>query len=486
MLEQSSFNKLVGTTLGNYRLQQLIGRDSIGPIFIAHTATTNGPFLLRALVVPTLEPEARVVALGRFQQEANQVATLQHPGILSLVDYGNHQGMPYLVWPHNASMKPLHAHITQNGPLDALTASRYLDQIAAALEYAHGQAVLHRNLTTHTIFMDVTTPPHVAKLVVTDFGVLRMLELVQPDKQQDASNLNNISEGCAPEQLLGQPLDAATDIYALGAILYRLLTGHRVYVGKTREEVTHAILHAPVPSLGAWRNDLPPGLDEIIAHAMAKEPAKRFRQPIELAHAYHELVAPRDTARPPLAVTAMPVAAAAAAPPARPVKASSSRVSRRRILYFAVTGSVAAAAITTVAIYGNHFLAGRTSSASVVGENTGGPGATSTTQTHIGTIIARASDVPANSAKTFAIANQSNPGILIHLANSNTFVAFDSTCTHAGCAVNYSSQDHLLKCPCHEATFDPANNANVIAGPAPTPLAAIHITLNADGTITSG
>ncbi|MFL5704493.1 MAG: hypothetical protein ACJ8AG_16895, partial [Ktedonobacteraceae bacterium] len=116
MLEQSSFNKLVGTTLGNYRLQQLIGRDSIGPIFIAHTATTNGPFLLRALVVPTLEPEARVVALGRFQQEANQVATLQHPGILSLVDYGNHQGVPYLVWPHNASMKPLHAHITQNGP----------------------------------------------------------------------------------------------------------------------------------------------------------------------------------------------------------------------------------------------------------------------------------------------------------------------------------------------------------------------------------
>lgn len=496
MVEQSSFHKLVGTTLGNYRLEQLIERNGMGPIFIARAATTNRLFLLRTLILPGEQTaEGRIVYLGRFQQEANQVAGLQHPQILPLVDYGNHEGMPYLVWPYNPQMKQLYTYIAQHGPLDTLTASRYLDQIAVALEYAHQHAVLHRSLTTRSIFIEPVTPPQQATLAVTDFGVLRMFEHGLQDSQKDIPLFIVESEGCAPEQLLGKHVDASTDVYALGAVLYRLLTGHRAFSAKTWDDVMQQVLSAPIPSLSAWRSNLPQGLDEIIARAMAKDPAKRFRQPIELANAYHELVAPRDTARPALAI-AVPLAAGdristpAQPPILRARQSKAPRVSRRRVL---VAGGASAVAVIAVAAYGGHLLTGNASSSPPVAASTpvthsGGSGSTSTTpaQQHTGTVIARTADVPANSAKTFSIANQSNPGVLVHLANSNSFVAFDSTCTHAGCAVNYNQQDKLLECPCHQAAFDPTKNAAVVQGPATTPLKAIAITVNADGTITTG
>jgi eukaryotic-like serine/threonine-protein kinase len=496
MVEQSSFNKLVGATLGNYRLQQLIGRDSTGPVFLARSTNSNALVSLRLLLPPVeIAPEERVVYLGRFQQEANQVAALRHAHIIPLEDYGNYQGMPYLVWPYNSASQQLHSYITRYGPLDALTASRYLDQIAEALEYAHQRAVLHRNLTTHSIYMETGAPPHQARLVVTEFGVLRMLELACQGQQNVANLLNAGSEGCAPEQLQGKAADPATDSYALGAVLYRLLTGQRAFTGETRDAVVQRILHDPVPPLSKSRSDLPAGLDEIIARAMAKDPANRYRRPIDLAEAYHALAAPQDRARPALVAAAPIPAPILRTAPVAAKKAPA--VSRRRVLYYIVAGGAAAAAITTVAIVGPRLLSGNSSSstASSSGAPATGSGvtttpgsgssATPTKQGHTGTVIAQVSAVPANSAKTFAIANQTNPGILIHLAGGSTFVAFNSTCTHAGCAVNYNPGDKLLECPCHGAAFDPAKNAAVVQGPAQTPLAPIAITVNSDGTITT-
>lgn len=488
MAESPSIDTLIGTTLGSYRLEQLLESRSLAPVFLARNSTTGALYRLGILTLPAdLPSEQRIVYLGRFQQEANSISALHHPAILPLLDYGNSGGIPYLVWAY-PSIKPLSAELAQ-GPIDLIRISHYLDQIAAALEYSHEQGVLHRNLTPDCIFVSDRN------LVVADFGVLRMLQLTRQDPKSDLLYGMSESSAPAPEQVQGRPVDTYTDVYALGAVLYRMLTGHRVFRGKTLQEIAEQHAFVLVPSLSTWRSGLPAGLDGIIARAMAKEPAGRFSQPGALANAYAQVVAPNDTNRtafvmaPPRPVT-LPMSDHKGPRPSSN-RASSTlrrdgqpapRISRRRALTLLAAGGGGAVAVTAVAVIASHFLAGNTAPATPIGQS---PSQTENTSGHTGTVLARTSDVSLNSAKQFPIANSSNPGLLIHLPN-NQFVAYNSTCTHAGCAVSYNPQNKLLECPCHSAVFDPAKNAAVVSGPAPAPLAPIKITVNADGTITTG
>ena len=300
-LKNTVFDKWVGMSVGNYRLEQLVEQSNWGPIFLARTNSATTSYLLRFLVGPAnLTLREQEVYLERFQYQASQIASLQHPYILPLLDFGAYRGLPYLVSPH-IQMRSIGSRLTRNGPLDVFTIGRYLDQIATALEYGHEHAVLHGSLSVDCIFIRLD-----GQLVVADFGVRNLLELYRPGDEQ--ALLYERSELSAPEQLLGKPTSPATDVYALGEVLYHMLTGAPVFVGSTSDELAQLHLYASVPPLSRWRSDLPAGLYSIIARALAKDPVQRFHQPAMLANAYHRIVAPDNKIRVPIMVSATPMA----------------------------------------------------------------------------------------------------------------------------------------------------------------------------------
>jgi Rieske Fe-S protein len=177
---------------------------------------------------------------------------------------------------------------------------------------------------------------------------------------------------------------------------------------------------------------------------------------------------------------------------------SKQQISRRRLLALMGAGGAAATATLSGCSLGPLDLGGGSNTASGGGTTTTSQGMQVATQQATpeqtaaptqasmqgSDVLAKVAQVPVNSARTFPIANQSNPGVLIHLPDQH-FVAYNSTCTHEQCAVAYNPQSHMLECPCHGSVFNPAQNGAVVQGPASTPLAPIKIVVNSNGTITT-
>lgn len=292
MLEQTSYAQWIGSVLGEYRLTRLLSMTPMGPLFAAESSTSSSDFLLRVLTVPPAQtPEALNAYQAYLERQAGHILTLRHPYMLPLVNYGMSQGHPYFVWPFTA-MRSLTTRLTQSGVLDVVTMGRYLDQIAATLEYAHQHATFHRNLSLDCIYLQLD-----GQIAVADFGVRRLFELLTPGNQ--AGSFYGSLEALAPEQLLGGQIGSYTDVYALSAVTYRLLTGHSVFSGENFRALAEQHLHTPPPSLARMRAGVPAALDRVLAGALAKDPAQRIQHPGAFADAYHQVIAPANTRRVP-------------------------------------------------------------------------------------------------------------------------------------------------------------------------------------------
>src|ERR1700676_4381004 len=295
MIEQKTFDKFIGSLIGKYHLEQFVEENNYSAVFLAQTEGSPARYLIRLLTKPAhLQGKNRDEYLERFQYKVGQIAALQHPYLLPIVDYGVFRGVPFLVSPQ-ISMRSLRTRLDKTGPLDVFTAGRYLDQICTALEFIHQHGVIHEELSVDCIYTRLD-----GQILVANLGLASLLE---PYREGGQSNLPSfLGEGTAPEQLLGKPVGSFTDVYALGAVLYHVLTGSPVFSGRTLEEIAQQHLYASVPSLSQWRSDLPSGLYSIFARAMAKNPMQRFYQPGTIANAYHRIVDPNNRTRVPFVV----------------------------------------------------------------------------------------------------------------------------------------------------------------------------------------
>ena len=294
MIDQTTYAQWVGAPLAEYRLTRLLSVGPMGPLYTADAinTTSTSSYLVRVLTVPPAQtPDMMQNYQGILERQAEHIMALRHPYMLPLVNYGIAQGLPYFVWPYT-SMRSLNTRLSQSGILDVVTMGRYLDQIAAALEYAHQNTTYHRNLSVDCIYLQMD-----GQIAVGDFGVRRLYELLTPGSQ--VGFFSGSLEALAPEQLSGGQINSYTDVYALGAVTYRLLTGQPVFNGDNFRAVAEQHLHAQPPSLAHARPGTPVALDRVLANALAKDPAQRIQRPGAFADAYQRVVAPANALRVP-------------------------------------------------------------------------------------------------------------------------------------------------------------------------------------------
>ncbi|MFQ5777854.1 MAG: protein kinase, partial [Terriglobia bacterium] len=267
---------MIGKTLSHYRIVEKIGAGGMGEVYRARDERLERDVAVKVLPTGTLADEA---ARKRFRKEALALSKLNHPHIATVFDFDTQDGLDFLVMEYVPG--PSLAETLGDGALSEKEVVRLGGQIASALEEAHGQRVVHRDLKPGNIAL---TARGDAK--VLDFGLAK---LVRPVSQ--ATTLDSLSETqgmagtlpyMAPEQLRGEEVDARTDIHALGAILYEMVTGRRPFPETHGPRLTDAILHQAPPPPGRLKPNLSTRLEEIILKCLEKEPEHRYQSAKEL------------------------------------------------------------------------------------------------------------------------------------------------------------------------------------------------------------
>src|SRR5262249_15071067 len=256
---------LSGHTVRGYALGQRIGSGGFGAVYRAVQPLVEREGAIK-IILPQYADHPDFVR--RFEAEAQLVARLEHPHIVPLYDYWREPGVAYLVM-RLLRGGPLQ-ELLQHGPPPLPRTLRLIEQIGAALGAAHRAGVVHRDLKPANILLDGEQNAYLA-----DFGIAKNLAHSAEDSAFGGAYVGSPAYS-SPEQIRAEPITAQTDIYALGVLLYELLSGHKPFDGPTPVAYIQQHLTMAAPSLAERRSGLPDALDRTIQRAMAKVPSARF------------------------------------------------------------------------------------------------------------------------------------------------------------------------------------------------------------------
>jgi serine/threonine protein kinase/nitrite reductase/ring-hydroxylating ferredoxin subunit len=603
-MQTVSSNQLAGQVLGNYRIERFLGQGRLNAIYLARNLTEQRLDVLTFYIIPEhFSSEARMRFLLRFRKEAAAITSLDHPHILPVYDHGELAGNPYLVTPYlmHGSLVDL---LKRRGKYDHNAILPILEQISSGLAYAHSNGFIHGILRPSTL---VLSPENALR--IAGFGLLHMLQLGGIESGgglgSPYSHLLSVAktllvapEYVAPEVVQGQSIDRRSDIYALGCIMFELLSGHPPFTGKDPLEIINKHVTGVVPSLHIQNPEVPVVLASVVNQALERDPARRFQHVLELIEAFRQasrgatsyamsgtkdqtkvlkraeffqdssqgiyssnkwqLVPPIVTGkhaavsfseqvpaseRPTQAIntdrwrvmqhlaanqppattsgkvpsvsaslapkentslsseqeavsemptqsintgpwrtmqylaTSLPSATANGTVPyplSAKVASAQPKLKHRRAITLLATG-VLGIAICIAALNPLLHLLGIASNQRQTQPIAAG---------HMGTMVIGHTTLALNAASTFTNPADSQRSLLIHLPD-NSFVAYETACTHGQVPAYYDSAAKELVCPADGAIFDPARGGAVVQGPATRPLPSVKVSVNSDGTITA-
>ena len=262
---------------GRYELEELCGSGGMSSVWRAHDRLLERKVALKILHRRYGEDEEYV---ERFRREARAVARLSHPNIVTVIDRGEDGDRQFIVFEF-VDGENLKEVVERRGPLPIAEAVDVGLAIARGLAFAHEQGIVHRDVKPQNVLMNGD-----GRAKVTDFGIARSLDVERGVTQ--TGTVLGTSNYIAPEQASGERVDAQSDVYSLGCVVYELLTGEVPFEGDNFVAVAMKHLHEPAPSVLDRRPETPRPLADAVARALAKDPAQRITMP--------ELVAQLETA----------------------------------------------------------------------------------------------------------------------------------------------------------------------------------------------